>query len=93
MEEKKSKKEKKSKRSGHKKIKSSDQLLTTTHNFKLALTELPESFFEEMILTEIDLSEEFSMDKLQNLIRLYSEAIEYYMQYDPSQVRYFQGRM
>ena len=93
MEEKKSKKEKKSKRSGHKKIKSSDQLLTTTHNFKLALTELPESFFEEMILTEIDLSEEFTMDKLQNLIRLYSEAIEYYMQYDPSQVRYFQGRM
>ena len=93
MEDKKSKKEKKQKKSGHKKLKSSGQLLPATHNFKLALSELPESFFEEMILTEIDLSEEFTMDKLQNLIRLYSEAIEYYMQYDPSQVRYFQGRM
>ena len=93
MEEKKSKKEKKTKRSGHKKIKSSDQLLTTTHNFKLALTELPESFFEKIILIEIDLSEEFSMDKFYELMKLYSDAIEYYMQHDTSQVEYFRGRM
>ena len=101
MEDKKSKKEekakkdkqKKSKKSGHKKLKSSGQLEPATHNFKLELTELPESFFEQMIMTEIDLSENLSMDKIYDLIRLYSEAIEFYLPNDASQVRYFQGRM
>ena len=91
----KSKKErqKKNKKSGHKKLKSSDELLVTTHNFQLVLSELPESFFEEIISNEIDLSEEFSMDKINNLIRLYSEAIEFYLQNDPSQMHYYKGRM
>ena len=91
----KSKKErqKKNKKSGHKKLKSSDELLVTTHNFQLVLSELPESFFEEIISNEIDLSEEFSMDKINNLIRLYSEAIEFYLQNDPSQIHYYKGRM
>ena len=98
MEEKKEKKSKKDKQkknkdSGHKKLKSSGQLMSTTHNFSLAIGELPESFFEKMVLTEIDLSEEFTMDRLYDLIRLYSEAIEYYNRHDPSQVEYFRGRM
>ena len=101
MEDEKSKKEekakkdkqKKSKKSGHKKLKSSGQLEPATHNFKLESTELPESFFEQMIMTEIDLSENLSMDKIYDLIRLYSEAIEFYLPNDASQVRYFQGRM
>ncbi len=81
------------KRPGHKKLKSSGQLLPTNHNFKLVFDELPESFFEEIVKTEIDLSEEFSMDKIYSLIRLYSEAIEYYLQNDPPKVKYYQGRM
>ena len=81
------------KKSGHIKLKSSGQLLANNHNFKLAITELPESFFENMVLTEIDLSEEFSMDKFYKLIALYSEAIEFYTQYDPPQVKYYKGRM
>ena len=48
---------------------------------------------KKMVLIEIDLSEEFTMDKLYDLIRLYSEAIEYYNRHDPSQVEYFRGRM
>ena len=83
----------KNKISGHKKLKSSGQLLTTHHNFKLALSELPESFFEKIISTEIDLSDEFTMDNLNKLIQLYSEAIEFYTQNDPSQVKYYQGRI
>ena len=83
----------KNKISGHKKLKSSGQLLTTQHNFKLALSELPESFFEKIISTEIDLSDEFTMDNLNKLIQLYSEAIEFYTQNDPSQVKYYQGRI
>ena len=59
----------------------------------MVFDELPESFFEEIVKTEIDLSEEFSMDKIYSLIRLYSEAIEYYLQNDPPKVKYYQGRM
>ena len=68
-------------------------LFPTTNNFEKAITGLPESFFEKIILLEIDLSEEFSMDKFYELIKLYSDAIEYYMQHDASQVEYFRGRM
>ena len=101
MEEKKEKKhkkdkndkQKKEKESGHKKLNSLGPLFPSNHNFKLALTELPESFFEKIILIEIDLSEEFSMDKFYELMKLYSDAIEYYMQHDTSQVEYFRGRM
>jgi len=93
MENQKVHKSNKIKKSGHIKLKSSGQLLTNNHNFKLAITELPESFFENMVLTEIDLSEEFSMDKFYKLINLYSEAIEFYTQYDPPQVKYYKGRM
>ena len=83
----------KNKKSGHKKLKSSGQLLSKVHNFQFVLTELPESFFEEIISTEIDLSEEFSMDKIYHLIKLYSDAIGFYMENDPSQVKYYKGRM
>ena len=81
------------KKSGHIKLKSSGQLLPNNHNFQLASTELPESFFENMVLTEIDLSEDFSMDKFYKLINLYSEAMEFYTIYDPPQVKYYKGRM
>mgnify|MGYP006916136769 CR=1 FL=1 len=83
----------KNKKSGHKKLKSSGQLLPKVHNFQFVPTELPESFFEEIISTEIDLSEEFSMEKIYHLIKLYSDAIGFYMENDPSQVRYYKGRM
>ena len=83
----------KNKKSGHKKLKSSGQLLPKVHNFQFVPTELPESFFEEIISTEVDLSEEFSMEKIYHLIKLYSDAIGFYMENDPSQVRYYKGRM
>ena len=81
------------KKSGHIKLKSSGQLLSTPHNFQLAPTELPESFFENIVFTEFELSEDFSMDKFEKLIQLYSEAIEFYSQNDPSQSKYYKGRM
>ena len=81
------------KKSGHIKLKSSGQLLSSPHNFQLAPTELPESFFENIVFTEFELSEDFSMDKFEKLIQLYSEAIEFYSQNDPSQSKYYKGRM
>ena len=86
-------KQKKIKQNDDEKLNSLGPLFPTTNNFEKAITGLPESFFEKIILLEIDLSEEFSMDKFYELIKLYSDAIEYYMQHDASQVEYFRGRM
>ena len=86
-------KQKKIKQNDDEKLNSLGPLFPTTNNFEKAITGLPESFFEKIILLEIDLSEEFSMDKFYELIKLYSNAIEYYMQHDASQVEYFRGRM
>ena len=82
------------KKSGHMKLKSSGQLMPSNiHNFDFIINKLPESFFEDILLNEMDLSEEFSIEKLMALIRLYSQAMEYYLQTDPPQAKYYQGRM
>ena len=82
------------KKSGHMKLKSSGQLMPSNiHNFDFIINKLPESFFEDILLNEMELSEEFSIEKLMKLIRLYSQAMEYYQQTDPTQVKYYQGRM
>ena len=93
MEKKKGHHSNKIKKSGHIKKNAFNQLLPNNHKFKVASSELPESFFESMVLTEIDLSQEFSMDKFYKLINLYSEALEFYTTYDPLQAKYFKGRM
>ena len=67
------------KKSGHMKLKSSGQLMPSNiHNFDFIINKLPESFFEDILLNEMELSEEFSIEKLMALIRLYSQAMEYY---------------
>ena len=82
------------KKSGHMKLKSSGQLMPSNiHNFDFIINKLPESFFEDILLNEMELSEEFSIEKLMALIRLYSQATEYYLQTDPPQAKYYQGRM
>ena len=82
------------KKSGHMKLKSSGQLMPSNiHNFDFVINKLPESFFEDILLNEMELSEEFSIEKLMALIRLYSQAMEYYLQTDPPQAKYYQGRM
>ena len=93
MEKKKGHHSNKIKKSGRIKKNEFNQLLPNNHKFKVASSELPESFFESMVLTEIDLSQEFSMDKFYKLINLYSEALEFYTTYDPLQAKYFKGRM
>ena len=85
-----------SKISGHMKLKSSGQILPSNihHNFDFILNdELPESFFEDLLLNEMELSEEFSIEKLTNLIKLYSKAMEHYLQTDPPKAKDYQGRM
>ena len=82
------------KKSGHMKLKSSGQLLPSNiHNFDFVINKLPDSFFEDVLLNEMELSEEFSIEKLMGLIRLYSQAMEFYLQNDPPKAKYYQGRM
>ena len=83
-----------SKLSCNKRLKSSGQLLPSNiHNFDFIPNELPDSFFEDILEKEMELSEEFSIDKLTSLIKLYSRAMEYYLQTDPPKASDYQGRM
>lgn len=76
------------------KLKSSGQLMPTNiDNFDFIINKLPESFFEDIILNIMDLSEEFSIEKLMALILLYFKAMEYYLQTDLHQSKYYQARM
>ena len=63
------------------KLKSSGQLMPTNiDNFDFIINKLPKSFFEDILLNEMELSEEFSIEKLMELISFYSQAREYYLQ-------------
>ena len=85
---------KSSNKSGHIKLNSSVQFLPSNiNNFDFITNELPESFYEDVLIKEMELSEEFSIEKLSSLIKLYSQAMEYYLQNDPPKAKDYQGRM
>ena len=54
---------------------------------------LPSNFFEKMTNYEVDLYNDFSMDKLNSLIKLYSTAFQFYLENDPSKAKAYQNRM
>ena len=72
-----------------------NKTLTVVNNTRLKElpTELPENFFEEIIDEEMELSEEFTMDKFLSLVRKYSAAIEYYIVLDSNKAKLYQNRM
>jgi len=83
-----------SKISGHMKLQSSGQILPSNiHRFDFIKTELPESFFEDLLLKEMELSEEFTIEKLTTLITLYSQAMEHYLPINPSKAKDYQSRL
>ena len=85
---------KSTKKSGHIKLQSSVQFLPSNiNNFDFIQNELPETFYEDLLIKEMELSEEFSIEKLTALIKLYSQAMEYYLQTDPPKAKDYQGRM
>ena len=82
------------KKMGHMKLKSSFQIIPSNiNNFDFITNELPDNFFEEILLNEMELSEDFSIEKLSSLIKLYSQAMEYYLQMDSPKAHDYQGRM
>ena len=60
---------------------------------KLTSTNLSKNFFENLLILEMDLENEFSSDKLIELVKQYSIAIEYYLQIDPKMAKAYQNRM
>ena len=54
---------------------------------------LPNNFFEQIITNEVELSEGFKYDKLEKLVQLYLNAIQYYSSTQPEKVKAYQNRM
>ena len=73
---------------------SSNQITVVTNSgCKIATVELDKNFFENLLIYEMELEDEFSMEKLFELIKHYSIAIEYYLQTDPKRAKAYQNRM
>jgi hypothetical protein len=56
-------------------------------------TKLPNNFFEDLMFGEMDLEYNFSIEGLTKLMDLYSLGIQYYLENNPIQAKYFQDRM
>ena len=73
---------------------SNNQLTVVTANgYNLAKVSLDNHFFENLLILEMNLESEFSMEKLFELIKQYSIAIEYYLQKEPAKAKAYQNRM
>ena len=74
--------------------KSTNQLAVVSNNgYRIASTTLPENFFENLLILEMELEDEFSLEKLIELVKQYSIAIEYYLQFEPNKAKAYQNRM
>ena len=54
---------------------------------------LPPKFFENILMGEMHLMENFSMKKLKKLMDLYTIAVEYYLDIDVERAKHYQNRM
>ena len=56
-------------------------------------TKLPSDFFESVLFGEMALEYDFSIEGLTKLMDLYSLGIQYFLENNPTQAKYFQDRM
>ena len=56
-------------------------------------TKLPEDFYQKITFGEMSLEYDFSIQKLTDLMDLYSLGIQYFLENDPPQAKVFQDRM
>ena len=63
------------------------------YNLDVISKKLPKNFFEKLFITEMELEEEFSEEKLKDLFQLYLSAIQYYSINDKSKVKEYKNRM
>ena len=73
---------------------SNNQLtVVSTTGYNMVSTTLPKNFFEGLLILEMELNDEFTMEKLLNLVNQYSLAIEFYLETDPMKAKAYQNRM
>ena len=65
----------------------------TGKNYDIVDISLPNNFFEQIIINEVELSQEFKYEKLSSLVQLYLNAIQYYSSVQPEKVRAYQNRL
>jgi hypothetical protein len=65
----------------------------TGKNYDIVDISLPNNFFEQIIINEVELSQEFKYEKLNNLVQLYLNAIQYYSSVQPEKVKAYQNRL
>ena len=74
--------------------KSNNQLtVVSTTGYSMVSTTLPKNFFEGLLILEMELNDEFTMEKLLTLVNQYSLAIEFYLETDPMKAKAYQNRM
>ena len=73
---------------------SKKQLTVVSHSgYNMVSTTLPKNFFEGLLIREMELNNEFTMEKLLALVNQYSIAIEFYLESDPMKAKAYQNRM
>jgi hypothetical protein len=72
---------------------SSQLTVVSTLGYDVVSTTLPKNFFEGLLIREMELNEEFTMEKLLDLVAQYSLAIEYYLDIEPMKAKAYQNRM
>ena len=73
---------------------SNNQLtVVSTTGYNMVSTTLPKNFFEGLLILEMELNDEFTMEKLLTLVNQYSLAIEFYLETDPMKAKAYQNRM
>ena len=65
----------------------------TGKNYDVVDISLPDDFFEQIIVNEVELSEGFQYEKLNTLVQLYLNAIQYYSSVNPEKVKAYQNRL
>ena len=74
--------------------KTNNQLtVVSTTGYNMVTTTLPNNFFEGLLILEMELNDEFTMEKLLTLVNQYSLAIEFYLDTDPMKAKAYQNRM
>ena len=93
MNKKKSNKGKKQEEDIYENQKKNQLTVVSTTGYNMVQTSLPKNFFEDLLIREMELNDEFTMEKFLALVNQYSLAIEFYLEIDPMKSKAYQNRM
>ena len=74
-------------------LESKIKMLNNEGDYEALEFNLPDNFYENIINSEIELSEDFTLEKLNSLIQLYSIAFQFYLENEPKKAKAYRIRM